>query len=123
MSTFGKSKGGGRRSAPRTTAPLIALVTTLKDTFSAVLVDLSSTGARLRGRSLPGVDREMFITIDGVIGFGTIVWSKGDERGVEFDPALSASDVARLRQKIAQAAGLPPEIKAAFEDWTAGVAR
>ena len=123
MSTFGKRNGGGRRSAARLSAPLIAVVTTFRESRSAVLVDVSATGAKLRGRDLPAVSEELFVTIDGTICFGSIAWEQGDERGVAFDEPLLPKDEARLRDRVAQARGLSPEFRHAFEDWAQGLAR
>jgi hypothetical protein len=122
MSTFGKSKGGGRRSAPRSAAPLVGLLTTMEGTRSAVIVDVSATGARLCGKDLPGKWSDFFISLDGVVTFGTVQWEDGDERGVEFDARLDPADEKLLQQKIRDARGMPPEFKAAFEDWTSGLA-
>ena len=123
MGTFGKCKGGGRRSASRTKAPLIAIVTTLKGSHSAVVVDVSSTGARLRGTDLPNEGEEMFVTIDHVIAFGTVAWARDGELGLAFDRPLSPGDEQSLRKTASVAAGLPPEIRAAWDDWTLGMAR
>jgi PilZ domain len=121
MSTFGKCEGGGRRSAARIEAPLIALITTLNETRSAVVVDVSSKGARLRGKNLPPKWADLFIHVEGIVGFGTVQWEEGDERGIAFDVALHPDDEQLLRQKIGENRGMPPEIKAAFDDWTQGV--
>jgi hypothetical protein len=123
MGTFGKCKGGGRRSATRTAVPLIAVVTTLRESRSAIVVDVSATGAKLQGSNLPQSSEELFLTVEGVVAFGTVAWARDDERGVAFDVPLNANDEARLRQKVALAKGLPPEMKAAFDDWAVGLAR
>jgi hypothetical protein len=123
MGTFGKCKGGGRRSAPRATAPLIALVTTLKGSHSAILVDVSSTGARLRGTDLPHEGEEMFMTVEKVIAFGTVVWARDGELGLAFDRPLLPAEQQSLRRNVALTAGLPPDIRAALDDWMLGVAR
>ena len=123
MSTFGKSKGGGRRAAARTEAPLIAIVTKLRDSRSEIVRDISTTGAKVSGPGLPDVGAEVFLTLEGVIAFGKIVRSIGTERGIAFDEPLSLAEERRLRHKVIQAHGLPPEIRAAFDDWTVGVAR
>lgn len=122
MSTFGKCEGGGRRSAARTAAPLIGLITTLNETRSAVFVDVSSTGVRLRGKNLPPKWADLFVNVEGVVGFGTVQWEDGDERGIAFDTPLHPDDEQLLQRKIGEARGMPPEIKAAFDDWTQGVA-
>ena len=123
MGEFGKRKGGGRRSAARTSFPLIAVITTLRDSRSAVLADVSSTGARLRGRNLPTEHEDLFIAVDGLSVFGTVAWADGDERGVSFDVPLQPGDEAILRERMVQTQGLPLELKAAFDDWAQGFAR
>jgi PilZ domain len=122
MSTFGKSEGGGRRSATRSEAPLVGLLTTMEGTRSAVVVDVSATGARLRGKDLPGKWSDFFISLDGVVTFGTVQWEDGDERGIEFDGRLDPADEQLLQKKIHAARAMPPELRAAFEDWTTGLA-
>lgn len=123
MSKFGKSNGGGRRSAARMAVPLTAVITTLHESRSAILVDVSATGARLRGPNILRSDEELFLTVDGIVIFGTVAWAKNDECGVAFDSQLEASTEKRLRHKVVQAEGLPPELKAAFDDWSVGIAR
>src|SRR6187455_99574 len=100
MGEFGKRKGGGRRSAARTSLPLIAVITTLRDSRSAVLADVSETGARLRGRDLPPEHEDLFIAVEGLSVFGTVAWADGDERGVSFDAPLHAEDEALLRKQM-----------------------
>lgn len=123
MGTFGKCEGGGRRSAQRAKAALIALVTTLQESVSAVVLDVSNTGVRLRGNHLPEEGGDCFVNIDGVVAFGTVVRCDKDERGIAFDAPLEPADEKTLRYKVKLAAGLPPEVRAAYEDWTLGIAR
>ena len=123
MSDFGKSKGGGRRAAARTVTPLVAVVTTLGGSRSAVLEDISSTGALVRGAELPGIGADIVLGVERVSAFGSIVRCDGNARGIEFDEPLSAGQERHLRQRVEQARGLPPEIKAALDDWMLGVAR
>lgn len=123
MGEFGKSVGGGRRSAARTSAPLIAVLTTLVGSRSTVLVDLSSTGARVRGPDLPAMGEELIIHIERVQAFGTVIWSDSGECGIVFDPPLESDDEEHLRGLVAAARGLPPDIRAAFENWVVGAGR
>jgi hypothetical protein len=120
MNQFGKSEGGGRRAVARVDAPLTAVISTLIGSRSAELVDISATGARLRGTELPDLREELSLAVEGVHAFGTIVWSEGDLRGMRFDEPLGLSDEVKLRQKVAQAAGVPLDIRAAFDQWTLG---
>ena len=82
MMRFGKCQGGGRRSAARTEGPLIAVFTTLRESHSAVLADVSSTGARLRGPQLPPMGEELLLSIGVVRAFGSVIWSESEECGV-----------------------------------------
>ena len=123
MVAFGKSRGGGRRSSERAAAPLLAVITTLTRCHSAVVVDVSTSGARLSGSDLPTMGEELVVNIDGVQAFGTVVWSDQGEAGIEFESPLSVEDESSLQQRVALTRGLPSEMKAAFESWVIGCAR
>ena len=103
--------------------PLVAVVTTLYDSHSAIVVDVSAKGAKLRGQNLPSKGEDLFLSIDDFVLFGAVVRQDDDTRGIAFDERLDANQEARLRQKVSQASGAPIEIKAAFDDWSAGFAR
>jgi len=122
MSAFGKRDGGGRRSTARSGTPLSGLVTTLLGTRLAVVIDVSATGARVRGNDLPRKWADLFINVEGVVSFATVRWEDGDERGIEFDAPLHPSDENLLQQKVHEAKGLSPEMMAANE-WARGVSR
>lgn len=123
MGEFGKSVGGGRRSSARATAPLMAVLTTLAGSRSAVLADVSSAGARVRGPDLPSPGEELVVNIDRVQAFGTVCWSEGEECGIVFEPPIDSGDENHLRQLVAASRGLPPDIRAAFENWVVGAGR
>jgi hypothetical protein len=76
MFAFGKSPGGGRRTATRDAAPLIVLLTTIAKTHQTVLVDISATGARLKGDELPPVGAELCVTVEQVKTFATAMWRR-----------------------------------------------
>ena len=86
--TFGKMEGGGRRSAPREAAPLLAICTTVTRTHEVILVDVSSSGARLRGPDLPQVGDGLFLSIGKIKAFGTVAWAECHQFGVAFDAPL-----------------------------------
>jgi hypothetical protein len=123
MTTFGKRKGGGRRRAAREHLPLIAVFTTRSRSHPAVLVDVSSTGVRLRGDDLPGRGEDLLVTIEGVTSYGVVAWSRLGFCGIAFDSPLPAGSLQLLEQRVAKARGLSPELMAAMEDWQLGVAR
>jgi hypothetical protein len=119
--TFGKQGGGGRRGAPREAAPLLAVYTTVTKSHEVVLVDVSSTGARLRGPNLPEAGDELFVSVETIKAFGVVVWLEGHEFAVIFDQPLRSEDLALLRSKVRQ--GAAPEEKAAIDGWVLGVDR
>ena len=123
MSSFGKRNGGGRRSARREPAPLCAVFTTITRSHRAFVIDVSTTGVRLRGEDLPCAGEPLEISIEAVHSFGYVMWSDGGECGIEFDQPLSAADVTLLRHLVARMAGVPLQFKAALDDWMSGFAR
>ena len=123
MLEFGKCEGGGRRSCPRETGPLTAVVSTVTLSRSAVLLDVSRTGARLEGFDLPALGEELFVCVDTVRAFGCVRWASGDQIGVVFDEPLEADELALLHQRVTSGARLPLEVKEALDLWTTGMAR
>ena len=123
MSAFGKRQGGGRRSAEREDLPLIAVFTTRTRSHSAMLVDLSATGARVRGNDLPEVNQDLILSIEDVSSYGIVKWKRMGFCGIEFDASLSVASIKQLEHKVRIARGLPPQIMAAMEDWAIGLAR
>ena len=120
---FGKRGGGGRRNAPREAAPLLAVYTTVAGSHEAVLVDVSSSGARLRGPNLPQVGEELFVSFENIKAFGTVARSEEHEFAIAFDEPLTADDLNVLREKVKRGAGFSPEEQAAIDGWVLGVDR
>lgn len=125
MNAFGKCEGGGRRSAPRAAAPLIATLTTITHAYAAVLEDISCTGARLRGVHLPAEGQDVVLKIDCVEVFASTVWSTSDECGLEFECPLGRLQIEELRREAGatRRGGLSPEQRAALDEWELGIAR
>ena len=121
--TFGKRGGGGRRGAPREAAPLLAVYTTVTKSHEVVLVDVSSSGARLRGPILPEIGDELFVSVEHIKAFGKVVRIEEREFAIEFDQSLLSEDLTILRDKVKQGAGFSPEEKAAIDGWVLGVER
>lgn len=121
--TFGKSGGGGRRRAPRAAAPLLAVYTTVSKSHEVVLVDVSNTGARLSGPNLPEAGEQLFVSVENIRAFGTVVWVEVPQFAVEFDTPLSPDDLGILTSKVKQGMGFSPEERAAIEGWILGVHR
>ena len=120
MSTFGKRGGGGRRKAARENLPLIAVFTTMTCSYTAELVDVSATGARLRATHAPDEGEEIFLSVDKLKTFGVVAWSHDQEFGVTFDLQFAEEDVDYLRSKVARTVGLTADMRLALDLWAAG---
>ena len=118
--SFGKCPGGGRRTAPREAAPLLTVYTTVTRARSALLVDVSSSGARLRTPDLPEVKEELFVTVGKVKAFGSVVLVGRGEFAVASDEPLETEQLEMLRQNVRSSFGFSPDVKAAIDDWVLG---
>jgi hypothetical protein len=125
MTTFGKRGGGGRRRAQRSRADLPALVTTVARAQPVVLMNVSATGARLRGGDLPDVGGDLVLKIDKTEAFGTVQWKRQNLCGVAFDQPLREPQVEQLRSEASRArlTKLSPQERLAMQDWATGLAR
>lgn len=125
MTTFGKCSGGGRRQAHRSLADLPALVTTVARAQPVVLMNVSATGARLRGGDLPDTGGDLMLKIDRTEVFGTVQWKREDLCGVAFDQPLRDPQVEQLRSEASRArlTKLSPEERLAMQDWAVGLVR
>jgi hypothetical protein len=124
MRTFGKAVGGGRRGAAREPVPLAAVVSRVEPKQTAVLVDLSTTGAQLRGSGLPSVGEAVSVNVDGMRALGIVVWAGTELCGVAFDAPLPRFEVDRLRRDATEATlgfgGVEETL--CVEDWISGLA-
>ena len=123
VSTFGKRLGGGRRRTSRQPLPLIAVFTTRTRSHHAVVADLSDTGVRLKGDLLPQCDEDVMLSIEGMAAYGFVVWARSGFCGIQFDAPLMAGQMKALQHRVMKAGGLSPELLAAMDDWTLGLAR
>ena len=121
--SFGKCQGGGRRRAARGKFPCIISYRTLLRSASAFLIDVSRTGARLRGEALPGAGEDLVLNIEGHTTFASVAWSDGANCGLDFDGPLPSATLAAIEAKVSRARGLSPQQIAALDDWQGGIAR
>lgn len=63
---------------------------------AADLIDLSRTGARLKGGSFP-LEGGLTFKVEKICVPAELVWINGDECAVEFDTPIAANEVARIR--------------------------
>lgn len=115
----------GRRAEPRARLLLEGSTEAIRGSSSVVVLDVSSTGARIEGRDLPDVGKDIVLRCGDVDTFGVIAWASEWRRGIHFDEPLSAAEVVELRNQfeaIENAAMTAEEIRAAA-DWASGLAR
>ena len=122
---FGKREGGGRRIAQRLPAKVPALILGLDSSEAAIVVDVSFTGAKLRGVNLPRADHDIWLKVGAVDVLATVVWSTGEHCGVTFDKPLNALQLHHLHDEghRARYRRVTPEEMLAAEDWCNGLAR
>ena len=107
MSTFGKSNGGGRRKSERTSAPLLAVVSTVGYDRRVGLVNISSNGVQLTSPDLPGEGEDVIFQADTVTSFGRVVWTRNGQCGIAFEAPIPAHDVEQLRREAKLGTDLP----------------
>ena len=67
-----------------------------------LLLDVSTTGARIRGQELPGVGKDVLLKIAGVELFGTVVRTSGRDSGMIFDRPIGQKELETLRSVMAE---------------------
>ena len=124
---FGKriDKPGGARHAAREVAMLRAAIMTVADSHAVDLLDLSKTGARIRGRDPPAPGQEVLILIGKLEAFGRVVWRDDDQCGIHFDIALGESAFETVKSECAPSYVLAsdPETWLVASDWQCGYYR
>ena len=115
---------GGRRRASRGSVLLPASVQTIGTYQTIELINISATGAKLRGSALPDEGKVILLRAGPFDLFGEIVWRRRDLCGIHFDEPLVDGDLDRIRRdgKVASI-GMSPAEKEAAEDWVTGKAR
>lgn len=125
MSYFGKSDGGGRRGTGRSPLAEQAVVSTLSSCSAAAVLDISRTGAKLRGVRTIALGDEVMLKLGKLQLFGIVRWLQKDVCGVEFDAPIPRHHFEELRRK--EWAGYlmrrNVEQRLALEDWNTGLIR
>lgn len=127
MRHFGKRFDGpaGRRTAPREAMLVPAWISTLSSSTTIEMLNISATGAKLRGERLPDKGAELFIRAGALDMFAVVAWRCRDLCGITFDQPVERGVLAALRAEtqFASVYKLSPEERLAAEDWSSGFAR
>ncbi len=123
--TFGIRQGGGRRSSKRFDTPLPALLITMSDRHSAILFNISQTGAKLRVQAPPPKGTELFLQVGTIDVYASVMWRRGEICGLRFDHEIRPWDVEQLRLEAEKGttAKLTAAEKGGADDWAIGLAR
>ena len=124
---FGKriDKPGGARRAVRDEMMIRAAIMTTTESVGVDLLDLSRTGARVRGSGLPAPGQEVVVLLGRLEAFGSVVWRDEEECGIHFDVQLSELAVATVQAERGPTSlrSLRPDERLAAGEWFAGLAR
>ena len=101
MSCFDKRIGvaGERRMKERRPIFIVGSAVSVQGSKSVIVEDLSVEGARVRGRDLPAVGKQVLIWMEGLDVLGSVAWSKFDQGGIVFDRTLDVSELTCLEEQ------------------------
>lgn len=125
MNNFGSRVDGirGQRRAERASVLLPAAVVTLSAYQFPELLNISRTGAKLRGQPLPPKGTVALFKTDGIQALCRVMWVDHELCGVRFDEPLSDKIFHRLQRDGATgAATLTPDEQLVKDCWTEGKA-
>ncbi len=116
---------GGRRSAVREPLLLRAAMTSLYASRMIAIVNISTTGARVRGPDLPEAGQDVLLRFASIEALGIVAWQRGELAGVVFDDMVSDAQLEQLRRyaRHAQLTKLTPEERTAAEHFRLGLTR
>jgi hypothetical protein len=121
MSQVNDSFTNRRRSA-RASVILSASVVTMSAYQYFDLINLSATGAKLRGSVFPDIGKTALFRLDRFQALCKVVWVKDGLCGVRFDELLPPALLAHFRKvgSAAQVGMLTPGEQQAKDEWTEG---
>ena len=123
---FGKpiDKPGGSGRAVREDMMIRAAMMTLTETVHVDLLDLSRTGAKLRGPDLPSPGQEVLLLLGRIETFGSVIWRDEDQCGIHFESALNERALAIVEsERCSLLTCINGEAALAAVDWHNGLAR
>lgn len=115
MKSFGRKASAQRlteyerRRAGRTNVSLAGSLDTPATSRSVILVDVSPKGAQVRGHDLPKVGNFVKLDVERSMVFGTVIWCKGEDCGLQFDELLTKEEVKLFERAHKEARGLDME--------------
>jgi len=112
-----------RRRSPRASVLLPASVVTMDAYQYLELVNLSATGAKLRGTKVPAAGKQAMFRLDHFQVLCKVLWVKGNLCGVRFDEVIPPRVLAHFKDAGTATVGmLTPDEQLVMEEWTNGEA-
>ena len=113
-----------RRCVQRSSVLLPASVVTMSAYQFLEVVNLSASGAKLRGPAALEIGKPAMFRLDQFNVLCKIVWLKDDLCGVRFDEPIPQRVLAEFRKAgdTAQVGMLTPDEQLAAEEWTSAIA-
>lgn len=115
----------GRRNRSRLHIRLPAKMETRAENLRVVMIDLSTTGARVLLQDLPQSGTEVVLYWDKYEAFGEVVWAEGVHCGISFFDPIPEETVLATRE-FDDAARLPKDkelLRQAARHWVEGTTR
>lgn len=115
----------GRRSEPRAPVLLAGTTEALSGHLRVTVLEVSQNGARVRGKIVPEVGKEVILRCGDFDAFGTITWADYRECGIHFDEPISLRDLVMLRDQSTELerSRRTPDEQEAAEHWANGLGR
>jgi hypothetical protein len=88
-----------RRRCEREAVTLAGSAYGLGRSRSIIVSDLSAEGARLDARDMPAPGDDVLVVVGPFDGLATVAWRHDDKCGVEFDEALAADTLDRMKSE------------------------
>lgn len=87
-----------------------------------ILIDLSTTGARVATDNLPKIGTEAMLHWDRYEAFGEVVWAEGVQFGIAFEDPIADEDVLATRalDSVARLPGDDELLRQAAREWVEG---
>ena len=95
-----------RRRAPRAAVSLEASVVTMSEYIYFELVDLSATGAKMRGPAPPPLGKTALFRLGGFQTLCRVAWADGECCGVRFDEHIPPGVLAQFRDSGTATVGI-----------------
>jgi len=94
--------GPDRRDSARDPLEIAVSLYSVAQSRVVLMLDISASGARIGGQALPGIGKDVLLTVAGVDLFGTVVRASDTETAITFDQPLDDAELDRLRSVLAE---------------------